>query len=199
MPRKLKLRIRCRRPSYLWVLLPVVVLAAGLLVFLSSGYKHAEAADPTSPAADSYRMQQYYLTVEHFNGMDARSACADGYHFASIWEILDPSNLKYNTGLGLMRDDSGSGPPTYLAHGWVRTGYDNHFSNTTGKANCDAWSSSSPTKIGTAAKLPGDWMAGDQNLHVWYTGTAACSVYFPVWCVQDYLAQEIYLPVLISN
>jgi hypothetical protein len=74
-------------------------------------------------------MRQYYLTTTSYNGAEpdgsdgnGTGVCADGYHFASLWEILDPASLKYNPSLGYVRDDSGQGPPTYLA-GWIRTGY----------------------------------------------------------------------------
>ena len=54
----------------------------------------------------------YYLTQTTHNGGQARSACAAGYHMASLWEILDTSNLRYNTELGFTQEDSGFGPPT---------------------------------------------------------------------------------------
>jgi hypothetical protein len=45
---------------------------------------------------------------------------------ASMWEISDPSNLRYDTQLGVTTADSGFGPPagtSFVAFfGWVRTG-----------------------------------------------------------------------------
>jgi hypothetical protein len=80
------------------------------------------------PLAASAGLRGYYLTESTYNGADAdgtdgngAGVCAEGYHFASLWEILDPSNLKYDTGLGMVRDDSGQGPPTFpYFGGWLR-------------------------------------------------------------------------------
>jgi hypothetical protein len=74
--------------------------------------------------------------VDFFDGNETLTACAKGYHMASIWEILDTSNLSYNTDLGVIVDDSGSGPPNAI-EGWIRTGdvTSDHFTN------CKAWTS----------------------------------------------------------
>jgi hypothetical protein len=60
-----------------------------------------------------------------------------GYHTASIWEVLDPSNLRYDTTQGFMEADSGSGPPT--ASGWIRTGRPPLGSEFSPAPNCFAW------------------------------------------------------------
>ena len=44
--------------------------------------------------------KDYYLTPTHFTGAEASSACADGYHFANMWEISGLANLSYNIELG---------------------------------------------------------------------------------------------------
>ncbi len=47
------------------------------------------------------KARKFYLTRENtFDGSEAPSACAAGYHMASLWEIFDPSNLVYDTALG---------------------------------------------------------------------------------------------------
>jgi hypothetical protein len=112
---------------------------------------------------------------------------------ASLWEILDPSHLKYNTALGYTSDDSGEGPPTWLA-GWVCTGYGNYNSNTAGMANCNAWSTTSG--YGTNVALSHTWTAGWENIHVWIAGTSSCSLTSQVWCVEDHI---IYLPLILRN
>jgi hypothetical protein len=64
--------------------------------------------------------RKFYLTQDKFNGSEALTACAEGYHMASLWDIFDISNLNYDTTLGLTYDDSGSAPPS--DNGWIRTG-----------------------------------------------------------------------------
>src|SRR5258708_6276766 len=71
---------------------------------------------------------KYYLTRGTFQGNAVLTACAGGYHPASLWEIRDTSNLQYDTSRGVTQADSGSGPPSE-AWGWIRTG---SSSNSTG-------------------------------------------------------------------
>lgn len=63
----------------------------------------------------------FYLTRSHWEGSQGHEACADGYHFASAFELLQVSNFIYNTELGHQRIDSGYGPPAYR-YGWLRNG-----------------------------------------------------------------------------
>ena len=51
-----------------------------------------------------------YLTLQLFDPSQAVNACAAGHHMASVFELLDPSNLKYDTTLGVQQEDSGQGP-----------------------------------------------------------------------------------------
>ena len=114
---------------------------------------------------------------------DAIDGCEPGYHFASLWEILDPSNLVYDTALGVFEGDSGDGPPTTWP-GWVRTGYGADVSTIVGHANCDAWNSIASEQFGTIARLPSSWLTGAE-LHVWDVGIGDCSVPAHIWCVED--------------
>ena len=70
-----------------------------------------EGASEDASLASSAGMRQFYLTEAVVQGDQPITACAAGYHFASFWEIADPSNLKYNTTLGYTWSDSGQGPP----------------------------------------------------------------------------------------
>jgi len=156
------------------------------------------------PLAASAGLRGYYLTQGTYNGADAdgtdgngAGVCAEGYHFASLWEILDPSNLKYDTDLGMVRDDSGQGPPTYLG-GWVRTGFGSSTSSTAGKGNCNAWDSGSSGDYGTYAYLPRDWEAG-QDIHVWEVSAPQCNLSGYVWCVADSVSVPVYLPIILKN
>jgi hypothetical protein len=145
-------------------------------------------------------MRQYYLTSSYaYNGSQAEDACAAGYHMASLWEILDPSNLRYDTGLGDDRADSGMGPPT-VSFGWVRTGHDNDVGTNPGQANCDTWSSVSGMHNGTTVRLATDWSDPTQrDMFVWDAGIRACSDTAPVWCVADLVGSGVCAdPLYIS-
>jgi hypothetical protein len=150
-------------------------------------------------------VRQYYLThTSHAGGAaagsngDGAGVCAPGYHFASLWEILDPSDLRYNTALGIGRADSGHGPPSGVPMvGWVRTGNFNSVAPDPGEANCDAWTSSSPGDYGTVVALPANWSA-PQDIHVWNAQANTCDNTFRIWCVQDY-GPRVYLPLLMKS
>ena len=174
-------------------LLALALLTAAFLGYLTWGQREAAASGPQAPLAASSGMRQYYLTTTSYNGADAdgtdgngAGVCADGYHFASLWEILDPSNLKYNTTLGYTQADSGQGPPNgRLA--WVRTGYGSSTAATAGLGNCNAWTSSEITHYGTYAYLPSYWPNPSVDIHVWATDESLCDPEksWGVWCVED--------------
>ena len=104
---------------------------------------------------------------------------------ASVWELVDPSNLRYDTTQGFSQDDSGSGPPT-LAGGWVRTGGEADEAGVPGTSNCNAWTSSNPFGEGTVVALPRIWNATDVSVvHPWFAGGEICAEPTRVWCVQD--------------
>jgi hypothetical protein len=155
--------------------LPVIVVAvATLMPLVSRGQgdiKNPLKRDPRKP---------FYLTQATHNASQALSACAEGYHMASLWEIHDPSNLRYDTELGFTTDDSGFGPPSDVL-GMIRSGLNSSVSN-----NCQVWTSDSSAHNGILVRLV-DW-----------TSTATVSVITPwegakfncvnpnrVWCVQD--------------
>jgi hypothetical protein len=177
------------------VLLALALLGVALLGYLAWGRDEVAASGPRAsldlaqdrPLAQSSGMRQYYLTESGFNnGAEALTACASGYHMASLWEIMDPSNLKYNTDLGRQQTDSGQGPPSD-ALGWVRTGYESRGSSSypAGQGNCLAWTIGTYSYWGTQAKLLSDWTAGNEDIHVWEASTWQCNRNAPVWCVED--------------
>jgi hypothetical protein len=204
MSKRVRLRIRYERRSGLVGLLALTLLVAALLGYLVWGQREAAASGPQAPMAASASLRGYYLTQGTYNGAQAdgtdgngAGVCAEGYHFASLWEILDPSNLKYDTDLGMVRDDSGQGPPTYLG-GWVRTGYGSSTSSNPGMGNCSVWDSSSGGEYGTYAYLPRDWEAG-QDIHVWEVYAPQCNLSGYVWCVADSVSAPVYLPIILKN
>jgi len=133
--------------------------------------------------------RKFYLTkTADYNGSQARSACAEGYHMASLWEILDPSNLRYNRLLGFTRADSGLGPPN-ATRGWIRTGFDADASATVGTGNCQAWTSDHFEDRGTSVLLTTDWSTTTHEfvtrIGPWVAGPFSCFNTTRVWCVQD--------------
>ena len=137
------------------------------------------AGEQVSAATDG--MRRYYLGTAVLDATYAEGGCETGYHFASLWEILDTSNLVYDTAWGTPTTDSGSGPPA-IWEGWVRTGYSANNGTNPGQANCNAWSA--PTGNGTTVRLPSNWTAGGE-MHVWDAGYAACGSPAKIWCVED--------------
>jgi hypothetical protein len=205
---RLRLRVRYHHQAIPRGVLALVLLPALLLVALTASRVRATApASPAALSATTFGVRQYYLTKTTFQAGDARTACASGYHFASIWEIADPSALKYNTDLGRTGTDSGEGPPTQLtgfgysivARGWVRTGYSTSSSETVGQANCSGWGTSDGLAWGTAANLPSDWTAGEQDVGVWNTEVRTCNTSLRVWCVQDDSVWRVFLPLVLRN
>jgi hypothetical protein len=202
----LKLRIRYRRQAIPWDVLALVLLPALLLVVLTvSRVRASTPAPPATLSATTFGVRQFYLAKTTFQAGGARTACAKGYHFASIWEIADPSALEYNTGLGATGTDSGEGPPTQIwffggssvARGWIRTGYSVGSWDTVGQANCSGWGTSDGLAWGTTANLPSDWTAGEQDIGVWNTEVRTCNSTLRVWCVQDDSVLRVSLPLVL--
>jgi hypothetical protein len=103
---------------------------------------------------------------------------------ASMWELLDTSNLHYDVTRGETSNDSGSGPPSTdpmggcAICGWIRTGTQVSLPPA-GQASCAGWNSTAGT--GTRARLSNDWTTPPD----WVTDTADCDAPQNVWCVED--------------
>ena len=197
---RVHIRIHCRRRSDLVVLLTLALLTVVTLgiLFLSGGRAGASPSGELQQLSVSWR--RYYLTSSTVAANQVLTACATGYHMASLWEILDTTNLEYNSTLGLTLSDSGSGPPAAY-YGWVRTGYLNASSTTPGTGNCFTWGSVSGSYSGTRVRLPANWAAAAVQSAPWEANAAACnSTDTRVWCVgDDIIAPEIYLPIVVKN
>ena len=160
----------------------VGLLSAVAVMFIYTPTRADGSKKSTAPA------RGYYLTQDLWDGSHARDACAEGYHMASLWEIHDTSNVRYETALGFMQADSGSGPPTgFSAEGRVRTGAASSGDTGPGAANCNAWTSNSSGTVGTTALLSTGWSSSEVAIRIspWQARLANCSVNLPVWCVQD--------------
>jgi hypothetical protein len=187
-----RIQIRVRYGRFLDLIVLVVVLAAAIPAAYLGG-DAARAAAPgvsASPAAYS-SLRQYYLTRTTYDGAGAPDACTAGYHMASLWEILEPSGLKYNTELGYLSGDGGQGPST--SPGWVRTGMPPDGGVFPGQGNCYGWTDSASGINGTMAQL--SW--GDQDYHVWHAFTLPCDNPSLVWCVEDFTSYAVYLPCVL--
>jgi hypothetical protein len=128
----------------------------------------------------------FYLTDVNYYTDQALTACDSGYHMASLWEILDVSNLiyDYDHPAAHTKADSGYGPPSYW-HGWVRTGQNSSGSTTTGTGNCLNWSTRSGDSSGVSVRLSRGWETAPGDISTWDANTFACSIPGPVWCVED--------------
>jgi hypothetical protein len=94
--------------------------------------------------------RRFYLTQEaSFGPLQVLSACAPGFHMASIYELIDPSLLEYDPLLGDARESSPTGPIAGNS-GWIRSG-----GSTSTTVNCSAWTSNSSAHTGTVAVLAG--------------------------------------------
>jgi hypothetical protein len=178
-----------------------LILAAGL-GFLALEARGVAASNASSvlevpqaaPAVSSNGLRRYYRTADTYTPTFAINACATGYHFASLWEILDTSNLEYANehidALTPVDYDMGEGPPVGAGGlglvGWIRTGYNKSTTGVEGQANCDAWTSVNPAHYGTQAGLSYEWGAGTtEDIFVWNVMVGACDYSGGVWCVED--------------
>jgi hypothetical protein len=188
---RLQVRYRRRVDLALAALALAVILTSliGTLVW-SPGQA---VASPTQ--AEHTDPLQYYLTTDLYHGDQVLSACALGFHMASLWELLDTSNLRYNTTRGFTRTDSGYGPPA--TGGWIRTGYASDSTGSPGTSNCHAWTSGSESDVGSYVFLPGIWEADNEDLMGWAVATAICSTQIRVWCIGD--ESIIYLPLVMRT
>jgi len=130
------------------------------------------------------KARKFYLTQTQFTGSQALTACAKKFHMASLWEIFDPSNLRYDTNLGVTRDDAGFGPPNG-ARGWIRTGFDTEGIPVPGAGNCFTWTSDSDIHFGSVVGLSNNWEGQSVVTSPWGAGSLQCNLGVRVWCVQD--------------
>jgi hypothetical protein len=124
----------------------------------------------------------FYLTKERYDGSQPLTACATGYHMASIWEIHEPSNLRYDESLGFTQGDGGP-PSGHL--GWIRFGLDPDAGV---RFRCEEvfqqpWTSNSPFLSGAAVSLIHPFPASDRAWEI--EDVLSCDLTLPVWCVQD--------------
>ena len=172
------------------VIIALVAIAAIALLSHNVGNAQGTGFASTAP------VRGYYLTKSTIIGSKVLTACASGYHFASMWEILNTSDLHYNTTLGRTNVNSGSGAPAVsslstladAAYGWIRTGAPDD-------PNCLKWTSSNGADTGSFGGLYIKYAGKDQQWEIenGTGGTAmSCDGTFSgtpttvgVWCVQN--------------
>jgi hypothetical protein len=158
-----------------------IVIAAGIVLAIAALLMNNSRISATTSAAVATKStapaRSYYLTTANFDGSQVLAACAAGYHAADIFEIHEPSNLSYNTALGLTQPDSGTGPPVG-AQGWARTSGGGH--------SCNLWTSNASSDVGTTFELDPVYSDSPTVLAPWLaSGPLTCNFQFPVWCLQN--------------
>jgi len=135
----------------------------------------------------------FYVTsdLNTFDGAEALGACTAGYHMAQVWEILDPSSLRYSSEVpGAFAGEDG--PIPAWVGGWVRTGAAPNASPNLGP-NCHSYSTNADLLHGTLVYLERNWSieasaaAGHNGwLGPWFAQEWTCENSLRVWCVEDY-------------
>jgi len=168
--------MRTARRALLTGTMVIAVLTAALVT------AHAQSGR-SKTEGDTRKL--YYLTVDSYPGGGAPAACQLGFHMASIQELVDRSNLKYDPAVGYTLGDSGQGAPTHI-RGWIRTGYDSEVRSAIGRSNCRAYTSSNWDHYGTVALVHNYFaLPTPERVSPWAIEQSACAASWPVWCVQD--------------
>jgi hypothetical protein len=199
MRRSIRIRIRAPRRLPLFANLGFCALALAVLGLMAWETRAVQASDQPTPIEYPMPRRRFYLSKELVPGGEAMDACAPGYHFASLWEILDTSGLEYDTVLGFKQDDSGGGIPTFYG-AWIRTGYSSSTAMIAGQANCAAWSDSSNLSYGSGAYNHRSWTYPTvHDLHTWKVYPVSCNQWLRVWCVQDHVGFVQFLPLVMKD
>jgi hypothetical protein len=130
--------------------------------------------------------RRYYLTPNQLQGNHGANDCAFGFHMASIFELLDLSDLEYDRTRGYLLNDIGSGPPE--AQGWARPGTNGGATTScsTGQINSPPWSSNSATSDGVVVTpIWGSFATSTDSTPRWRSQVMQCDDAFRVWCVED--------------
>ncbi len=121
-------------------------------------------------------LRRYFLTEgDPVDGGNAAAECPAGFHVASVWELINPSSLHYDSIRGYrVSPNIGSGPQTLL-EGWAFVG---------DGATCLGYDDPGVGAAGSIIVLSDDHAS--QDLGPWDVSTAACdSTFARVWCIED--------------
>lgn len=177
------------------LLLMGTFIVSFLLFNVTAASERRQSATDFVPGSSG---RHFYLTAADHSPDEALAACASGYRMASLWEMLDVSNLTYDADHpdAYIQDDSGSGPPSGW-NGWVRTGRNTSGSNSAGSGNCLTWTSRDSSHYGTAVQLSSAWESAPGEIGAWNAGAYQCSLSGPVWCVGEFY--QVTLPVILKE
>jgi hypothetical protein len=161
------------------------------------------ANQPTAAQVSSPRVarRSFYLTDLNHDADAVLSVCAEGYHAAALWEILEMSGLTYayDHPDAHTKSDSGQGPPSNW-YGWVRTGGASSGVDTAGIGNCRAWTSTDAADRGAIVRLSSDWTSASTALSPWEARTFTCGGLAPVWCVEAVVnLSQTMLPLVLRQ
>ena len=159
----------------------------------------------SAPVRDPRRWA--YITQTTFSGAEAGgpSPCEDGYHFASLYEMLDPSSFTYDPyygGAEAYRDQDINQPPTN-SWAWIRTGFpwssgpsSSGSIGDAGLRNCDGYTLAGFDDWGTIVALNPCWEEdadcsmgtfwGNAVAPWWLTDVSRCSSEYPIWCIEEF-------------
>jgi len=177
----------------LLVALMVLMTLIGMVGFSRAGNTVIALQEGVNDEVPARAKLYYYLTTAGFTGDEAITACASGFHMASISEIQEPSTVQYALGRKPVYDYSDQVlPDQFPDHtGWVRTEAD----PVTGEVyDCDVWRSSSDERSGTTmtrrslrGENKGHSLYEESDPAAWWqsTRTATCARPEFVWCVED--------------
>lgn len=174
------------------VIVPVRQDAQGGDIKIAAGVASTDVVVDITGYFTKAEPKKYYLSQSHLSGDLALLACAAGYHMASLVEILDPTDLTFDTDGDAIQfgSDQGVGPPSGVS-GWVRTGSLSNDSTTPGLANCNAYGQFAngaplgPGSRGTTVSLLGDLTRGATVTGPWNAATDLCVNSHAVWCKED--------------
>ena len=154
------------------------VLIVPLTALFLASPAFADDDDDEDRKASSSK-KSYYLTSQEVLGDDVLFQCRRGFHFASIWEIRDTSNLKYNTRRGYTTEESGFGPPAGVP-GWLRSGLNDG-------RTCENWTAAEGFlgPIGQVAPWELYELPHDQGGDGWDLNYHPCWEPLQVWCVSN--------------
>ena len=159
--------------------LVVVTIAVALVLVLGSLLTQRVSA------VNKPILRAFYLTTTQHTGDQASIACAAGFHMASMWEVVDPSNLRYDDSLGFRNPNQDSNGAPSGKSGWIATGTEPIAAGLPGETNCSSWSSSSGELLGTAASLELVWNSTATAVSPWHAWTFTCNTRERVWCMED--------------
>lgn len=156
---------------------PSTILLIVLMVFFTN---------PAFGKSKNESGKSYYLTSHEVQGDNVLGQCAEGYHFALVWEILNFSELTYDTELGYTTSESGVSAP--IARGWVRAGWGGPVCEAIPGEQDAAWTQAEE-RMGPSGTLNA-WFLFEEappelKREGWLFHWNPCWEPLRVWCVSD--------------